>query len=240
LKSRIILAVAALISMASPGIGAAPLEGRVSLGYTSSSGNTDEQQSNFNFDLTQKRSENLRFGYNGLAIYGRANGKTNNDKQNINLVSEFIRNDRDSYYLNTGLLKDRFAGYDQQLNVGLGFYRYFVKEKHANLRGSLGVEITDENYTDNTTNTLKWLKFGLNGNKKVGENIKLISSLDLSTPNDDYRNNYQLDTMFGGLCSVNSRIDVEVKYLINYRKTPLVAGKEKQDSSFLTSLVYKM
>jgi len=240
LKNRVTLSVIALIFLSTLNISAAQLDGRLSLGFTSTSGNTDEQKGNFNFDLTQQRNEKLRLGYNGMAIYGRANGETNTDKQNINVVSEFIQNDRDSFYLNSGLLKDRFAGYDQRTNLGLGVYRYFLKSSEANLRGSLGIDMTKEDYTDGTRDTLKWLKFGVNGDKKIGENIKLISSMDLSAPNEDYQNNYQLDTAIGGLCSVNNEIDIEIKYLVNYRKTPLVVGKEKQDSSFLTSLVYKM
>lgn len=237
---RVILAVAAAIAFSPVASPAAPLEGRLALGYTSTSGNTDEQKTNFNFDLTQQRNERLKMGYNGLAIYGRANDETNTDKQTINMVGEFIKNDRDSYYVNAGALQDRFAGYDRRLNLGAGLYRYFIKKDESLLRGSFGVDITDENYTDDTNNTVKWLKMGLNGHKKIGENIKLVSSVDLGTPNEDYRDRYQLDTMIGGVCTINEQMDFEVKYLVNYRKTPLVVGKERQDTNFLTSLVYKM
>lgn len=240
LKQRLILAVAALIAIAPLNTSATPLEGRLTLGYTNASGNTDEQKSNFNFALTQQRNERLRFGYNGMSIYGRANGKTNTDKQNADVVSEFIRNDRDSYYLNAGILTDRFAGYDRRLNLGAGLFRYFIKGENANLRGGFGVDVTKEDYSDSTDDTIKWLKFGLNGNKKVGENIKMVSSVDLSTPDKDFEDRYQVDAMLGGVCTVNDQIDVEVKYLINYRKTPLVAGKERQDSNFITGVVYKM
>lgn len=221
-------------------LGAAPLAGRVSLGYTSTSGNTDEQKSNFNFDLSQQRNEKLRFGYSGSATHGRANGETNADKQSVSMVSEFIRNERDSAYVNSGYLKDRFAGYDQRLNMGIGLFRYFVKDDKASLKGSLGIDLTREDYTDDTSSTEKWLKFGLNGNRTMNENLRFISSIELGTPRSDYQDRYQLDSMIGGLCAVNSEIDLEIKYVINYRKTPLVAGKEKQDSNFLTSLVYKM
>jgi len=240
LKKSAILAVAALIAFSPLASIAAPVEGRLSLGYTSTSGNTDEQKTNFNFDLTQQRNERLKFGYNGLAIYGRANGETNTDKQNANFVSEFIKSDRDSFYLNSGYLKDRFAGYDQRLNLGTGLFRYFIKGDEAGLRGSFGVDVTREEYTDSTSDTVKWLKFGLNGHKKVGHNVRLVSSLDVGTPHEDYEERYQVDSMIGGVCTVNEQMDIEVKYLTNYRKTPLVAGKERMDSNFLTSLVYKM
>lgn len=221
-------------------LGAAPLTGRVSLGYTSTSGNTDEQKSNFNFNLAQQRNEKLKFGYSGSATHGRANGETNADKQGLNMISEFIRNERDSAYVNSGYLKDRFAGYDQRLNVGVGLFRYFVKDDRASLKGSFGVDLTKEEYTDDTSNTEKWLKFGLNGNRKMNENVRLISNIELGTPKSDFNDRYQLDSMIGGLCAVNSEIDLEIKYVVNYRKTPLVAGKEKQDGNFFTSLVYKM
>ena len=240
MKKSLILAVAAAIAISPLATAAEPLQGRLALGYTSTSGNTDEQKTNFNFDLTQQRNERLKLGYNGLAIYGRANGATNTDKQNANFVSEFIKSDRDSFYLNSGYLKDRFAGYDQRINLGGGLYRYFIKGEDTGLRGSFGVDITSEDYTDGTDDTVKWLKFGLNGHKNMGNNIRLVSSIDLGTPHEDYKDRYQVDSMIGGVCAVNEQMDIEVKYLTNYRKTPLVTGKEQMDSNFLTSLVYKM
>ena len=49
-----------------------PAKGRVGLGYTESSGNTDESKMNFTLNLTQKRTEQLKFGYDALAIYGKS------------------------------------------------------------------------------------------------------------------------------------------------------------------------
>ncbi len=240
MKKSTILAVAALFALSPLTVSSAPVEGRLALGYTSTSGNTDEQKTNFNFDLTQQRNERLKFGYSGLAINGRANGVTNTDKQNANFVSEFIKSDRDSFYLNSGYLRDRFAGYDQRLNLGAGLYRYFIKGENEGLRGSLGVDVTSEDYSDGTDDTVKWLRFGLIGHKKVGNNVRLVSSIDVGTPHEDYEDRYQVDSMIGGVCTVNEQIDIEAKYLTNYRKTPLVDGKERMDSNFLTSIVYKM
>lgn len=236
----VVLAVLVAVPTFAAAASSAPLTGRLSLGYNSTSGNTDEQKTNFNFDLAQQRSDKLKFGYTGQAIHGRANGETNADRRNVQFTSEFIRNTYDSFYLNTGYLRDTFAGFDRRLNAGAGLYRYFRKSDAMNLRGSLGLDFTKEDYTDGTNNTLKWLKAGLSGNKSISQNIQLSSFIDLSGPSDGLRDGYRVDYMVGGTYVVNQQIDVEVKYLVNYRKNPMVDGKVSEDTNFLSGIVYKM
>jgi putative salt-induced outer membrane protein YdiY len=68
----------------------------------------------------------------------------------------------------------------------------------------------------------------------------LYSFIDFGAPSGDYDSRYEVDMGIGTIFTVNSQFDLEAKYLTNYRKTPLVDGKEKTDSTFITNLVYKM
>ncbi|MGM0598958.1 MAG: DUF481 domain-containing protein [Candidatus Rifleibacteriota bacterium] len=215
-------------------------EGRLSLGYTDTSGNTDEEQLNFDFNLKEKKNERLNFLYNGLFYYGKTNNEITADKKQLGVISEFVQDKFNSYYLETGYLKDTFAGYDSRYNAGLGYYRILIARDDMNLRAAAGIEITREDYTDNSSNTKRWLKFRLNGDRNIGENIKLLSSVNFGAPKNDYDERYEVDFSAGALFSVNSRIDLETRYIRNYRRSPLVAGKEKTDSKFITNLVYKM
>ena len=218
---------------------AAP-KGRVSLGYTDTSGNTDEEQLNFDFNLKEEKNEKLNMLYNGLFYYGKTDNEITSDKKQLGVISEFVKDKFNSYYLETGYLKDTFAGYDNRYNAGLGYYRILIAQEDMNLKAAAGFEITRENYTDNSSKTKRWLKLGLNGDRLIGENVKLLGSINFGAPKDNYDERYEVDFTAGTLFSVNSRIDLETKYIRNYRRTPLVTGKEKTDSKFITNLVYKM
>ncbi|GAB4272671.1 MAG: hypothetical protein Kow0029_11570 [Candidatus Rifleibacteriota bacterium] len=216
------------------------LEGRLSLGYSESSGNTEEEKVNFNFNLKNKKNEKLNLLYKGLINYGKSGGNINSDKKQFGVIGEFIKDSKNSFYLESGILKDQFAGYETKLNFGLGHFKTIMADNKRNLKAALGLEITKEDYTDSTSKTRQWLKLGLTGDRMVGENVKLLSSVDFGAPRKKIRNRYEIDFMLGILFTVNSQIDLETKYLANYRKSPLVAGKEKTDSTFLTNLIYKM
>ncbi len=142
--------------------------------------------------------------------------------------------------MQSGVLKDRFAGYETRLNLGAGAYKTLIARDDQNLKAAAGLEITKEDYTDSTSKTKRWLKLGLIGDRIVRENIKVYSSIDFGAPSKNFEDRYQVDFGIGTIFTVNDRFDLESKYLANYRKTPLVTGKEKTDSTFITNLVYKM
>jgi putative salt-induced outer membrane protein YdiY len=221
-------------------ISAAPLEGRLSLGYTDTSGNTEEENINFDFKLKERKSERLNLLYDGLVNYGKSSGQVNSDKKRLGVIGEFVQDKKNSYYVQSGVLKDRFAGYETRLNLGAGAYKTLIARKDQNLKAAAGLEITKEDYTDSTSSTKKWVKLGLIGDRIVRENIKVYSSIDFGGPSKSFENRYQIDFGIGTIFTVNDRFDLESKYLANYRKTPLVTGKEKTDSTFITNLVYKM
>lgn len=218
----------------------APLNGRLSLGYVSTTGNTDESKLNFDFNLNQKRSEKLKLEYSGLFNYGKANGITNTDKKNINVLGEFVKDSKRSYYANIGLLQDEFAGYENQRIIGLGHIWNVIQSKDVNFRLLAGMEFTHDEYTDNTAKDLKWIKVGYKADKQIAENIKLISGLDVVSPKFNISKEYQADFSLGGIFTVNTQFDLETKYSLSYISDPVVAGKKKADTVFYTNLVYKL
>lgn len=240
-KSKVFAAILLMAGFAwlNP-VSAASLEGRLTLGYTDTTGNTEEEKINFNFNLSEKRSERLVLGYKGLANYGKNAGSINADKKQLGLTAEFIQDENNSFYLNAGGLKDRFAGYDQRLNLGAGLFKHLIKSDDKNLKAAAGIEVTREDFTDSTSRSQRWLKLGLKGDKLLGKNITGISSIDFGAPQKEYQQRLEVDYMLGALFSVNTKIDLEAKYSASYRRSALVAGKEKTDATYFTSLVYKM
>ncbi len=238
--NRSILLSLLFISLIAPMNFAQPLNGRLSLGYTDSSGNTDEQKLNFDFDFTQKKSEKLNLVYKGLFNYGKAAGVTNSDKKKVKVLSEFVKDVNSSYYANLGVLQDKFAGYESQKTLGLGYLQKIFVGEQYNLSGALGGEFTRDEYTDSTNKTRSWFRAGLNGDRQMAENIKMISELVMVAPKDNFEDQYQVDFALGSVFTVNTQFDLEMKYSVSYKKQPVVTGKQKQDAIFYTNLVYKL
>ena len=216
-----------------------PAKGRVGLGYTESSGNTDESKMNFSLNLTQKRTEQLKFGYDALAIYGKADGQKNADKKQLKFSSEFIKNDKFSWYANFGYMEDEFAGYKDQYKLGLGMINYFIKVEETVFSCSLGLDFTKEKYTDDTKDDETWLRFGLDGKRKIADNVRFAGHFGFVAPKDDTDEAYRTETAVGLIFTINDKIDAEMKYIVDYNKAP-VDAKEKYDRTFITSIAYKI
>lgn len=214
--------------------------GRVSLGYFETSGNSKDQNVNFQFNLSEKKNEKLDMGYDGAVLYGRSAGTTNSDKKSFGITSEFIQDSRNSFYLRSGYLTDEFAGYDQRLNMGFGYLKKLINDEKKSLQSRVGVEMTRDEYTDASKLSMEWLKLGFMGYNQINDNTKIHSKFDFDSPRKDYRTKYQIDMLVGVLVTVSDRMDMEVSHTTNYRKTPVVVGKQKTDSMVVTSLVYKI
>lgn len=216
-----------------------PVKGRFGFGYTESSGNTDESKMNFHLDLSQKRNEQLKLGYDALAIYGKSDGEKNADKKQFKFSSEFIKKDKFSWYANLSFMEDEFSGYKNQYKLGLGMINYFIKQEEKVLSCSLGLDFTKEKYTDNTKDDQTWMRFGLDGKKKLSENVRFTSHFGFIAPEKHTEDAYRVESYAGLILTITPKLDAEMKYLVDYNKDP-VDNKEKYDRTFLTSISYKI
>lgn len=216
-----------------------PAKGRAGFGYSESSGNTDESKMNFSLNLSQKRNEHLTMRYDALAIYGKDAGEKSADKKTANVVGEFTKNDRLSWYAKAGYLQDEFSGYKDQYTLGLGLINYFTKREETVFSGTLGIDFTKEKYTDNTDHDETWLRLGLDGKRKLAENIRLNCHFGFMAPSEHTNDAYRTEGVTGLVLTVNDRIDAELKYMIDYNKAP-VDAKDKYDRTFIMSIGYKI
>lgn len=235
-----VVTLIAIVAANLPAYSASDITGRYSLGYYETTGNTKDQKVNFKLNLADKKSDNLSMQYDGSAIYGKSFGETNADQKKIAVTSEFIQSKRDSFYLRSGYLADRFAGYDQRISAGIGYLRAIFASEQKNLRTRVGAEFTREEYTDSTSQSMQWLKLGFMGDQKLRDNLRLKAQFDFDAPRDDYQDKYEIDFVVGAIMTVTDRVDLELNHSTYYKKTPVVMGKLKTDSTFMSSLVYKL
>ncbi|NLM18059.1 MAG: DUF481 domain-containing protein [Candidatus Riflebacteria bacterium] len=213
--------------------------GRFSLGYYESSGNTDESKINMDLRLSQKISDRQKMEYRATYRKNKADEVVTADKHSFSILNEFVRTERESYYLTGGYLNDEFAGYDRQYTVGGGVMRYCIKSTEQNLRVSAGFDWIKEEYTDNTDDTNAWLRLGLDADKKLNDRIKSFVDFKLLAQPDELEDSYRAETGVGLSFDLAENFDAEIKYELNYKKQP-AAGAKKNDSSVMVSLVYKI
>lgn len=216
------------------------LKGRVSFSYTDAQGNTDEDDFKLSFDFVEQKNEKLKFGYKGSYLYSKDDNIKSADKKTLGFTSEFIKSKLDSCYLTLGYMKDEFSGYEQQITVGAGYSRYFIKEKDTEFKWSIGIDFTNEKYTDNTNFDEKWLKTGFDYKRNVAENIKVFASTHYYAPSEHTSDNYRADGTVGFVFYINPKFDMEMKYTVEYRQTPATAENKRTDRTFYTGLVYKI
>lgn len=216
-----------------------PVKGRAGFGYTESSGNTNESKMNFSLKLSQKRTPHMTMRYNALAIYGKDEGEKSADKKSVSIMNEFTKSDVLSWYSKAGYLQDEFSGYEDQYTLGLGLINYFIKEDNTVFSGTLGVDFTNENYTDGTDHDETWLRLGLEGKRKVADNIKFDYHFGFKAPSEQTKHAYRTENSVGLVLTVNEKIDAEIKYMLDYSKAP-VDSKEKYDRTVIMSLGYKI
>ena len=94
-------------------------------------------------------------------------------------------------------------------------------------------------YTDDSSHDETWLSFGLDGKRKVAENIRFAGHFGFLAPKEHTDEAYRTDTAVGLIFTINDKIDAEMKYIVDYNKAP-VDAKEKYDRTFITSIAYKI
>ena len=83
------------------------------------------------------------------------------------------------------------------------------------------------------------MRFGLDGKRKIAENVRFIGHFGYLAPEKHTSDAYRVESAAGLILTINSKLDAEVKYLVDYNKAP-IDGKERYDRTFITSIAYKI
>ena len=124
--------------------------GRAGLGFLATSGNSESENANGNFDLWWNY-EPWSHSLNGVAIRSSSSGVTTADATGIGWKSRYALNEADYLF---GLLawdKDEFSAYEQQVREAVGYGRHIVNtEKHL-LSGEIGIGARQSDLRDGTS-----------------------------------------------------------------------------------------
>ncbi len=124
--------------------------GHAGLGFLATSGNSESESVNGNFDLWWNY-EPWSHSLSGIVIRSSSSGVTTADATGIGWKSRYALNESDYLF---GLLawdKDEFSSYEQQVREAVGYGRHFVNtEKHL-LSGEIGIGARQSDLRDGTS-----------------------------------------------------------------------------------------
>ena len=142
-------------------------------------------------------------------------------------------------YAKYSFLRDEFAGYKWVNKLGAGALFTAVDKASFSLKGRLGYEYRTEEYVnaEQASTASNTGKAGLRIEGKLMKNVALSaeSNYQLDFANTD---NYFADGFIKFVFDVNTAIDIEMGYSLDYKNIP-PEGKERLDKVFATTLKIK-
>jgi len=122
-----------------------PFVGNASLGYLSTSGNTESTNANGSFKVTWDLDGPWKHDWTALAISARTNGVTTAESYSAGYKAMRDFSETSYLFFSTDWRQDRFSGYDRQASQAVGYGRRLLdSERHMlALEGGAGAKQSD-------------------------------------------------------------------------------------------------
>ncbi len=214
---------------------------RIEAGYLGTTGNSETQTVYGLYGNDYQWTERIDLHLRADTYYASSRGETTDERYRAYAIGNHTLSARWYNYLEAGFLRDPYAGYDAQYNVGLGMgYKIFdTKEKLLKIRA--GYQYRHAEMTDDTGDSFHYLKLGLNGSYFFTEKNKLETEVNFL---EDLKTSADYETVFRiALKShIVDRLSLKIGFELKYDNTPPLEDdgteKEKTDTTTTVSIVY--
>ncbi len=236
-------AVADIISINPPIKPAPKWTGDVSVGITSTHGNTKTEMISANANAT-KRTEKDRMTVN--ADYAKGQQEDPVTKETVTIEDWWRAKGKYDYffskkkygYIDGRYEKDAVAELDRRMIVGVGGGYQWIESENMNFSTEFGLASLYEKF-DNQTESNSEISFqvGYNFDKKLRKNIKFTHDLTYYPAIDKF-SDYYLTTTAGIRADFTEKIFATFKAIFNYDETPAV-GRGNTDTKYFFGLGYR-
>lgn len=215
------------------------LSSAVSLGFSSSSGNTKVQSANA--AIQSALTDSLReFSFDLRFIYGKNEGVVNQREFLSGLQYDYRPFDRISPFISVQLYSNTFKKIDLRLSGMLGAKYRFYSSKESDYSISLAVQADVENYTSEANKDhleIYRLSFRPKFKQTIMKNIVLMQEAFFRPVINRFKD-YQLLSITSLAFKVNNLIGLKCSYLYDFDNAPITSSVKKTDTSFTSSLVF--
>lgn len=208
------------------------LSGRVAFGYLATSGNSDTENMNLNFDGEYVR-DRWTHSLDGLAVESTTSNVTTAKAYGLAWQSKYDFSENNYVF---GLIdwdKDEFSAVDQQIREVIGYGRRFVdSEKHV-LNGEAGIGARQSDRRDGTADDGTIARLAIDYQWQISETAKFNQTLSV----DSGSSNTYSESMTSLSANVWGNFAVVLSYTIK-RNSTVPAGTKKEDTYTAVSLEY--
>lgn len=206
--------------------------GRAGLGYLATSGNSESDSLNANFDLGWE-NERWQHTVNGAVIRSSADDVTVAESNSLAGQSKFLLNEADYLFALLQWDQDEFSAYEQQLRETVGYGRRLINNDVHTLSAEVGIGARQSDLRDGTSQSGAILYVGGNYEWVISETAKFTQTLAIEG-NDD---NTYIETNSALSARVRENLALVLGYTIK-NNSDVLPGTEKTDTFTTISLEY--
>ena len=209
-----------------------PWSGKASLGFLSTSGNTDTTSYNTAFKISyavNKWTHTLDAAANGA----EESGMTTAEAYQAGWKSAFDIGEHSYLFGQANWRKDRFAGVDQQVSEAVGYGRRFIDTPVHLLSAEIGAGHTKLDFADMTSSSSAILTLAADYKWTFSETSNFEQNIDVESGSDN--------TYIESVSAVRAKLLGDFALVLSYtvkHNTDVPVGSEKTDKLTAISLEY--
>jgi len=206
--------------------------GRAGLGYLSTTGNTETESVNLNFEMGWNYTTwHHRFA--GLAVRSSTSNVTTAEAYGLNWKTDYDISDTTYWYGLVAWDEDQFSAYDQQIREALGYGRHFIQSERHELNGEVGLGLRQADLRDGTTQDDTILRLSGEYVWTISDTSRFAQTLAIEGGSD---NRYTEATSSLGV-DINDALALVVSYTIK-SNSDVLPGTEETDTYTSVTIEY--
>lgn len=215
-----------------PPLPESPWSGNLSLGFLSTSGNTETTTYKTSFEVIYERDEwkhTLSGGSNGTEDTGNSTAES----YQLGWKSDYSFTERDYLFGMLNWNKDRFAGVTEQASVSAGYGRRVIDTPSHTLNLEIGAGYRDSDRSDGTNETSGIARGGLDYTWIWSETSGFDQDLNIEAGSDN--------TYIESVSAVRARLVGDLNLVLSYtikHNTDVPPGSEETDTLSAVSIEY--
>ena len=206
--------------------------GRAALGYLSTTGNTETQSVNINFE-TGWNYDRWHHRFSGLAVQSSTSNVTTAEAYGLNWKTDYDIDDTSYWYGLVAWNKDKFSAYDQQIREAIGYGRHFIDTERHELSGEVGAGARQADLRDGTAQDEAILRLSGEYIWRISETSRFSQTLAI----EDGSDNTYLEAGSSLSADIMESLALVVSYTIK-SNSDVLPGTEKTDTFTSVSIEY--
>jgi len=234
MRVRVLAMLFALASVATESFAqdAEGFSGRAALGYLSTTGNTETESLNVNFEMGWNY-DGWHHRFSGLAVQSSTSNVTTAEAYGLNWKSDYDINETSYWYGLVAWNKDEFSAYDQQIREAVGYGRHFINTERHELSGEVGAGARQADLRDGTTQDEAILRLSGDYIWRISETSRFSQTLAV----EDGSDNTYLEATSSLSADIMESLALVVSYTIK-SNSDVLPGTEKTDTFTSVSIEY--